>query len=56
MSNGADPISRPRAHEPVRERQPQGEHKCTVCGDVFDTEDDLRRHQTLRHDPAPGPG
>ena len=46
----------PRAKEPYRGRQPQGEHKCTVCGDVFETEDDLRAHQTRRHGAEPSPG
>jgi len=43
----------PRAREPYRGRQPQGEHKCTVCAAVFDTEDELRAHQTRRHGAAP---
>ena len=56
MSERGERSEAPRAHEPIRERLPQGEHKCTVCGGVFDTEDDLQRHQVKRHGAAPSPG
>ena len=39
----------PKAREPYRGRQPQGEHKCTTCGAVFEWDEDLRRHEQERH-------
>lgn len=41
----------PTAHEPYRGRQPQGEHKCTVCGAVFERNEELRDHELKRHPP-----
>lgn len=39
----------PKARETVPSREPQGEHKCTACGAVFEWERDLRKHELERH-------
>jgi hypothetical protein len=44
-----DKQPKPKAREEFHGRQPQGEHKCTTCGAVFELDDDLRKHELEQH-------